>query len=171
MNVKGIFFTFMALILFLLIWGVIFIFEPTEVADVVVIGAGASGMSASIEAHDKEAKVILLEKMPYVGGNTLRATAGINGVGTTQQIEQGIVDDVELFKKDTFESGHDTNNIQMIEILASESKSSIDWLTEMGMDLKDVGILAGHSVARTHRPSGGQSVGAELVREIGRAHV
>jgi fumarate reductase flavoprotein subunit len=166
MNVKGIFFTFMALILCLLIWGVIFIFEPTEVADVVVIGAGASGMSASIEAHDKEAKVILLEKMPYVGGNTLRATAGINGVGTSQQIEQGIVDYVALFKKDTFESGHDTNNIQMIEILASESKSAIDWLTEMGMDLTDVGILAGHSVARTHRPSGGQSVGAELVRVL-----
>ncbi len=166
MNVKGIFYTFMAFILCLLIWGVTFILEPTESVDVVIIGAGASGMSASIEAHNKGAEVILLEKMPYVGGNTLRATAGINGVGTSQQARLEIEDDIPLFKNDTFESGHDKNNIQMIEILASESKSSIDWLTEMGMDLEDVGILAGHSVARTHRPSGGQPVGAELVRVL-----
>lgn len=43
-------------------------------ADVVVIGAGGAGMAAAVEAHDDGAKVILLEKMAMVGGNTIRAT-------------------------------------------------------------------------------------------------
>ncbi|MGL4798335.1 MAG: FAD-binding protein, partial [Cellulosilyticaceae bacterium] len=38
--------------------------------DVIVIGAGGGGLSAAIEAHDAGANVILVEKMPFVGGNT-----------------------------------------------------------------------------------------------------
>ena len=45
--------------------------------DVVVIGAGGGGLSAAIEAHDAGANVIIVEKMPFVGGNTARATGGI----------------------------------------------------------------------------------------------
>ena len=43
----------------------------TNVYDVVVIGAGGSGFSAAITASDAGAKVVLLEKMPTVGGNSL----------------------------------------------------------------------------------------------------
>lgn len=166
MNVKRVFITFVTVIVLLVIWAATFIFEPTQSVDIVVIGAGASGMSAALEAHALGADVILLEKMPYVGGNTLRATAGINAVGTPQQIETGIEDSIELFKEDTFKSGHDTNNAVMIEILASESKDAVKWLSDLGVDLDDVGILAGHTVARTHRPSGGQPIGAEIVDKL-----
>ena len=40
--------------------------------DVVVIGAGGAGMAAAISAHDAGAKVVIIEKMPFVGGNTIR---------------------------------------------------------------------------------------------------
>lgn len=43
----------------------------TNVYDVVVIGAGGAGFSAAITASDAGAKVVLLEKMPNVGGNSL----------------------------------------------------------------------------------------------------
>ena len=58
--------------------------------DVVVIGAGGGGLSAAIEAHDAGANVIIVEKMPFVGGNTARATGGINAAGSVFQKEAGI---------------------------------------------------------------------------------
>jgi flavocytochrome c len=136
------------------------------VTDVVVIGAGASGMSAAIEAADAGFDVILLEKMPYVGGNTARATAGINIVGSPFQDEMGIVDSKELFVNDVLVSGHSLNNKIMVEKLANESSDALNWLDNMGADLTDIGILAGHAVPRTLRPSGGQPVGSEIVRVL-----
>ncbi len=136
---------------------------PEESVDLVVIGAGASGMSASLEAENGGLDVILLEKMPYVGGNTLRATAGMNAVDTQPQRDQAIADSRESFIGDTTRSGHEQNNPRMIEIMAEESASAVEWLMEQGVDLSDVGILAGHSVPRTHRPMGGQQVGGEIV--------
>lgn len=137
-----------------------------ESTEVVVIGAGASGMSAAIEASNQGYDVILLEKMPYVGGNTVRATAGINIVGSEKQAALGIVDSKSLFVKDVLTSGHSENNQLMVEKLADESASALKWLSDMGADLDDIGILAGHSVARTLRPSGGQPVGSEIVRVL-----
>ncbi len=136
---------------------------PEETADLVVIGAGASGMSAALEAAGDGREVVVLEKMPYVGGNTWRATAGINAIGTEAQKALNISDSEETFIQDTFRSGHDQNNAHMIEIMAAESASAVNWLMDLGVDLSDVGILAGHSVPRTHRPMGGQPVGGEIV--------
>lgn len=164
MNKKW-FYYFSALTAFLIMLIVTYnlISNPSESADVVIIGAGASGMSAAIEAKDAGLKVVLLEKMPYVGGNTARATAGINAVNTEFQDIKGIEDDIGVFISDTLESGHGDNNPIMIEIMADESASAIDWLSDLGADLADVGILAGHSIPRTHRPSGGRPVGSEIV--------
>jgi len=132
--------------------------EPSESTEVVVIGAGASGMSAALEAHEAGLEVVLLEKMPYVGGNTVRATAGMNAVVNEE--------DYEAFISDILRSGHAQGNLRMIEILAEEGKDALNWLIDLGADLRDVGILAGHSKARTYRPSGGKPVGGEIVRVL-----
>jgi len=131
---------------------------PTETADVVIIGAGASGMSAALEAKEKGLQVVLLEKMPYVGGNTVRATAGMNAVVSEE--------DKEAFIQDILQSGHAEGNPRMIEIMADEGKEALRWLQGLGADLSDVGILAGHSKARTYRPQGGKPIGDELVRVL-----
>ena len=50
--------------------------------DVVVIGSGGAGLSAAVTLHDAGKKVIVLEKMAMVGGNTLRAEGGFKlGLG------------------------------------------------------------------------------------------
>ena len=53
--------------------------------DIVVIGAGGAGMVASITAADAGKKVILVEKQPMTGGNSVRATGGMNAAHTTAQ--------------------------------------------------------------------------------------
>ncbi len=142
------------------------LYEPDDSAEVVVIGAGASGMSAALEASQMGREVVLLEKMPYVGGNTFRATGGMNGAETEAQAAQGIEDSVEIFIEETLASGHGENNRVLVDILAYESAEAIQWLASKGADLSDVGLLAGHGVSRTHRPSGGKPVGAEIVRTL-----
>lgn len=56
-------------------------------ADVVVVGAGGAGMTAAIEARDAGASVIVLESMPMAGGNSIRATGGMNAAKTVYQDE------------------------------------------------------------------------------------
>ncbi len=67
--------------------------------DVVVIGAGGAGLSAAIEAYDKGADVVVLEKMAIAGGNTNRASGGMNASETSVEAENGVEDSNDLFYK------------------------------------------------------------------------
>lgn len=57
----------------------------TKDVDVVVIGAGGAGMTAAITAAQEGKTVLVLEKAEIVGGNTSRATGGMNAAKTTFQ--------------------------------------------------------------------------------------
>jgi len=134
----------------------------TERADVVVIGAGASGMVAAITAHDAGAKVILLEKQPLTGGNSMLAAGGMNAAETRVQARKGVDDTRELMYQDTLKGGKLLGDPALVRILADESAASVDWLTGLGADLSDLGRMGGASKDRCHRPSGGSAVGAHI---------
>jgi len=140
--------------------------KKVETTDVVVIGAGASGMTAAITAHDAGAKVILLEKQPITGGNSMLAAGGMNAADTKFQKAKGIKDSVELMYQDTMKGGKNTNDPALVRILAQNSSGSVDWLTSIGADISDVGRMAGASVYRTHRPTGGHAVGAHIANVL-----
>lgn len=59
--------------------------DVIRTADVVVIGAGGAGMSAAITAADAGKTVVVLESQAMVGGNTVRATGGMNAAKTAVQ--------------------------------------------------------------------------------------
>ena len=67
--------------------------------DFVVLGAGGAGLSAAIEAYDKGADVVVLEKMAIAGGNTNRASGGMNASETSVEAENGVEDSNDLFYK------------------------------------------------------------------------
>ena len=134
--------------------------------DIVVIGSGAAGMVAAITAHDMGAKVIVLEKQPVTGGNSMLAAGGMNAAGTKFQQEKGIKDSPDLMYKDTTTGGKNLNDPALVRILADKSASSVEWLTKLGADLSDVGRLGGASVDRAHRPRGGTAVGAHIVNTL-----
>ena len=134
--------------------------------DVVIVGAGGAGLSAAISAADAGMNVLVLEKMPMVGGNTNYATGGLNAAVTAQQAEKGIEDSVELFVADTMKGGKELNNPALVQVLAENSADTVAWLTEMGADLTDIGRLGGASLNRAHRPTGGAPVGNHLVQTL-----
>ena len=137
--------------------------SETLETDIVIIGAGGAGMTAAINATQAGKSVILLEKMPYVGGNTTKATGGMNAAETHYQKEQGIEDTVEQFVEDTMKGGHDINNRDLVTVMAENSAAAIDWLDSIGAPLPKVSFSGGATNKRIHAPEDGSGVGAYLV--------
>lgn len=59
--------------------------DETYDADIVVVGAGGAGMVAAITAADAGKKVVIVESQPAVGGNSVKATGGMNAAKTVYQ--------------------------------------------------------------------------------------
>ena len=137
--------------------------EKTIDTEIVIVGAGGAGMAAAIMAQQAGKQFVILEKMPYVGGNTTKATGGMNAAETHYQKEQGIEDSVELFAQDTMKGGHNLNNPDLVRTLAEQSAGAIDWLDTIGADLPKISFSGGASTNRIHAPADGSAVGNYLV--------
>ena len=88
-------------------------------ADVVIIGAGGAGLSAAVSAYEHGAKsVIIVEKMPFIGGNTLRAGGAYNAADPEVQKAQGIEDSIEKHIEQTYEGGHKVGNLNLVTNLS-----------------------------------------------------
>lgn len=138
-------------------------------ADVIVVGAGGAGLSAAVTAHDLGKKVIVLEKMAYLGGNTNRAAGGLNAAESKPQAKMGIKDSIESHYKDTMKGGKYLNNPDLVHTLTDNAAYSVDFINGLGGDLTDVGMMAGASQKRSHRPTGGGFVGANVVKTLAQA--
>ncbi len=134
--------------------------------DVVVIGAGGAGMTAAIMLNQAGADFVIIEKMPYAGGNTTKATGGMNAAETHYQKEQGIEDSTALFAADTMKGGHALNDPELVAVMANQSADAIDWLDTIGAELPKISFSGGASVNRIHAPEDGSGVGAFLVERF-----
>ena len=140
--------------------------EKTVDTEVVVIGAGGAGMTAAIMLHQAGKNFVLLEKMPYAGGNTTKATGGMNAAETHYQKEQGIEDSKALFAADTMKGGHALNDPELVAMMANESANAIDWLDTIDAALPKISYSGGASVNRIHAPEDGSGVGGDLVERF-----
>ncbi|KAI8332147.1 FAD binding domain-containing protein [Chlamydoabsidia padenii] len=124
------------------------IMTPKTIA---IIGGGLAGLSAALEAHDQalqannlaNTKIILLEKEKNIGGNSMKASSGINA------IEPKSNDTAEEFYQDTIQSGH--GRPELVRKLVQDSPGALAWLERAGIDLSVISQCGGHSRARTHR--------------------
>jgi len=137
--------------------------EKTIDTEIVIIGAGGAGMTAAIMLQQAGKDFVILEKMPYVGGNTTKATGGMNASETHYQKEQGIDDSNALFAADTMKGGHALNDPQLVAVMTNNSSDAIDWLDTIGAALPKISFSGGASVNRIHAPEDGSGVGAYLV--------
>ena len=135
--------------------------------DVVVVGAGGAGLTAAAQAAENGAKVIVVEKMPIVGGNSLKATGGMNAADTQYQADLGITDSgVQEFIEDTINGGHGINNRSLVTVMAEQSSDAIDWLTSIGAPLPKVAATGGTTHKYLHEPEDGSAVGSYLVEKL-----
>jgi flavocytochrome c len=122
---------------------------------VIVVGGGLAGLSAAHSVLEAGGTVLLLDKSAFMGGNSVKATSGINGAGTKAQEARGIKDSWKLFEDDTnlsFHAGKKGPVSPLVTALTYNSGSAVEWLIDrFGLDLSIVGQLGGQSVPRTHR--------------------
>ncbi|KAI0344535.1 fumarate reductase [Trametopsis cervina] len=121
-------------------------------AQVIVVGGGLAGLSAAHTLLERGANVLLLDKQPFMGGNSTKATSGINGAGTQSQQELGIPDSAKTFFDDTKRSARELARDDLIRVLTGRSGDAVNWLQDkFKLDLSKVARLGGHSQPRTHR--------------------
>jgi len=136
-----------------------------ETHDVVVIGAGGAGLTAAIEAKAAGADVIVLEKMPAAGGNTLISGAEYAASNNWLQKEMGIEDSVEQHMEDTLKGGDHVNNPDLVRVVAENALAGAEWLRDfVGVIWEDELMqFGGHSAKRSLIPEGAS--GREIIKK------
>ncbi|MGE4466103.1 FAD-dependent oxidoreductase [Sphaerochaeta sp.] len=107
--------------------------------DVVVVGAGSSGLSAAVSAAENGAKVIVLEKQDMAGGSSNLAE-GLFAVETDElRLKSEKLTPQEAFKH-SMEFNHFRADARLVHLYINESKNTINWLKEQGVEFDPVKI-------------------------------
>lgn len=118
--------------------------------DVVVVGAGLAGYCAALQAAQDNLKVVLVEKMPEVGG-----TSGMSGglfafAGTDLQKEHGIEDSNEKYFDDLRRVGNYMNDEELLRVYIDNQLETYHWLKDCGVKFEHPEASSGQSVPRSH---------------------
>lgn len=125
-----------------------------DTADVIIIGSGFAGLAAAIEAREKGASVLVLEKMYAVGGNSVISDGGIAAPDTALQHENGIKDTPEAMYEDMMRAGLGINDPALVRTLVLHAREAFEWTrNDLEVPYYDrVDIFGGHSVPRCYTP-------------------
>jgi aspartate oxidase len=94
--------------------------------DVLVVGSGASGLSAAVSAERAGARVAIATKGSLQACNSAKAQGGI-------QAAFGDDDSPEQHAADVLKSSHDTADLRLVEVLTGDAQGAIHWLEELGV--------------------------------------
>lgn len=134
--------------------------------DLVIVGSGGAGLTAAVQARELGLSAVILEKEKQIGGNTNRASSGMNAAESTVQAKHGIVDRMQDFYDETLQGGGRLNDRGMLHHFVERAPLAINWLAQHGLPLDDLTITGGMSVQRTHRPASTAPVGSYLVKGL-----
>jgi len=103
-------------------------------ADVVVMGAGTTGLAAAIEAAAAGAKVIVLEKEPSSAlANSGHCAGTLSACGTPQQAALGITDSPTQYYNELIAQNNPRANPALLKLIADNGADAIAWLTTQGI--------------------------------------
>lgn len=144
--------------------------NETLVTDVLILGGGGAGMISAINATDQGAKVILLEKMEFLGGASSICAGGMLIEGSQLQKDLGVTNDSkEKFVADMLKNGKNLNNKQILNVYAEHVGPTVDWLVGKGVKLVTKGGVqsrAEFQVPRLLLLQGGCPGYAQSLREM-----
>ncbi|KAF2123944.1 Flavocytochrome c [Dothidotthia symphoricarpi CBS 119687] len=136
----------------------------------IVVGSGLAGLSAASQLISRNVSVYLLERGAKPGGNSIKASSGINGAPTQYQ---PVTEPSDAFYSDTIRSAGKSMSTftaqreKLVQTLTEGSAGAVEWLVkEKGVDLSRVAQLGGHSYPRTHRGAGQAPPGFAIVSTL-----
>lgn len=130
--------------------------EPTETitADIAIIGAGGSGLSAAIQAAQMGLNPVILEKMNFTGGSYV-CTEGVYLINNKYQAEQGISYDIDECIREQMDYHHWVTSPALLKSYYHEINETIDWCDDLGVTfngLLDMGKNPGMVLVWKHDP-------------------
>lgn len=140
--------------------------------DVIIVGAGSSGMNAAIAAAEAGAKVYLIDQNDATGGSIRYAGGTTSAACAQMQIDAGKVDSPENFAADIERMGGGTNIPELTRKHTENAAAAVDWLDqELKLDFGDrqpkmSGSYDAFNVEREYRVTGGGVVIADAVRKV-----
>lgn len=120
---------------------------------VVVIGAGAAGLVAGLEARRCGVDVVLLERDPLPRGSTALSAGLIPAADTRWQRAAGIADDPVAFAADIMAKAHDEPDPAIVTALTTRAGPVLEWLADahgLAFSVLDDFTYPGHSARRMH---------------------
>lgn len=135
--------------------------EWTGKYDVVIVGGGGGGMSAAAEAAKKGLSVLVVEKMPLIGGSSILCGGSFTLAETKDQRENNIPDTNEKFFNDMRKVGGNVNDPELIKAYIKGAKEQYDYITN-DLKFKPYRIVAGAGMSepRAHMFKPGDVVAA-----------
>jgi fumarate reductase flavoprotein subunit len=132
-------------------------------ADVIVVGGGNTGIPAAITAHDKGAKVIVLEASGGMASSLAMIAGGTPFTGTDLQKAEGIKDSPDqLYKEAVAVSGGDP---ELWRAVADRQEEVYRWLKSLGAKPQAVLLAPGHLVRRSVKFEGHGPALCKILRE------
>jgi fumarate reductase flavoprotein subunit len=131
--------------------------------DVLVIGAGACGITAALAAQEAGAEVLVLERDARPTGSTGLSTGLIPAAGSKLQRARGIEDSPEQLAADILAKAHGETDANIVRTVAKASAPTVEWLMDqhgVKFTLVEGFLYPGHSVWRMHGTP--NRTGAEL---------
>lgn len=126
--------------------------------DVVVLGAGIAGMCAAITAAEDGGSVLLVDAEPTVGGRSRFSTGMIMAAGTRFQRERGVEDDAESLFRHYMTLNQWKVDAGVVKALCHETGPAVEWLADLGLEIKDVYFSGDENVPRGHVTPGGDAI-------------
>lgn len=137
----------------------------THTADVIVLGSGAAGMFAAIEAAEMGAKTVVLEAQPDLGGST-RLSGGYVTLCETELVADGR----NVLLEDLDEAHHHDSHFELSRVYVESAPDTYNRLKDLGVVF--VGTMQFSHMSRpwAHEP-GGIGGGAEIIRRLEQAAI
>jgi fumarate reductase flavoprotein subunit len=121
--------------------------------DVVVVGAGAAGLAAALEAEEAGCSVLVVDSQGGPGGSSVLSGGIIMAAGTSIQRAAGIEDSAEQLFRDYLLFNQYKVEPALARALAYGSAPAVEWLMELGVEYHDQLMFAAEERApRSHVP-------------------